>query len=127
MERMHYQRLKYQRKYYQLNKKHILEYEREWRKKHPNYLKNYFKKNPFKKLLINIKQRCNYPKDKKYKYYGGKGIRCFLELKDLIFLWNRDKANLLKQPSIDRINSIKNYTLDNCQFIEMSENRRKRF
>jgi hypothetical protein len=38
------------------------------------------------------------------------------------YLWFRDKADLLKNPSIDRIDSTKDYTLDNCQYIERGIN-----
>jgi hypothetical protein len=55
------------------------------------------------------------PKKEKESYYkwitnwlnrqpgiqGGKGIKCFLTLEDLIFLWKRDQADKLKQASID--------------------------
>lgn len=79
-----------------------------------------------KKLLSNINYRCNYQLANKYKYYGGKGIRCFLSLEDLRLLWHRDGAAKMKQPSIDRIDVTRDYTLKNCQFIEMEENRKKR-
>ncbi len=100
------------------NKERFLTYQREYRRTHPV--------DPLYKLLNNINQRCNYPKDKKYKYYGGKGIKNFLTLEDLKYLWNRDRAGLMKQPSIDRKNGNGNYTIENCQFIEMEANRKKR-
>jgi hypothetical protein len=37
-------------------------------------------------------------------------------------LWFRDKAYLLKEPSIDRINNDGDYCFKNCQFIEKPEN-----
>ncbi len=37
-------------------------------------------------------------------------------------LWFRDKAYLLKEPSIDRLNSSKDYTYGNCRFIEKMVN-----
>ncbi len=39
-----------------------------------------------------------------------------------MWLWIRDKAGKMKRPSIDRINSGGNYTLNNCRFIELSAN-----
>jgi len=69
----------------------------------------------------NIRQRCEYKKGKKYKFYGGKGIVNNLSKIDLLYLWERDRACKMKQPSIDRIDSNKNYSLENCRFIEMRE------
>ena len=37
-------------------------------------------------------------------------------------LWFRDDAENLESPSIDRIDPTKGYTVDNCRFIERSEN-----
>jgi hypothetical protein len=74
-------------------------------------------------LWINLQSRCGNPKDKKYKYYGGKGIKIKLDKNELITLWKRDCGEKLKQPSIDRIDSTKDYEFTNCRFIEMEENR----
>ena len=52
----------------------------------------------------------------------GKGIRNFLTSEDIKFLLKRDNANLMKKPSIDRINHNDNYTLENCRIIEMPIN-----
>lgn len=78
-------------------------------------------------LIGNINNRCNNPRDKKYKYYGGKGIRNFLTIRDVVFLWDRDEASKLNKPSIDRIDSDGNYDLSNCRFIEWEENNRRTF
>lgn len=67
----------------------------------------------------NMVKRC---KNLKNPFYGGKGIKCeltFWELGVLYYKFNADKMN---KPSIDRIDSAKNYTMDNCRFIEMKEN-----
>ena len=56
-----------------------------------------------------------------------KGIQCLITKDELRQLWFRDKAYLLKVPSIDRIRNSDNYTFDNCRFIENIDNiRRKR-
>lgn len=47
-----------------------------------------------------------------------------LKVADVKELWFRDKAFLLKSPSIDRINSKLGYVPSNCRFIERSENSR---
>ena len=41
---------------------------------------------------------------------------------DLRYLWFRDKAYLMKRPSIDRRDSKGDYTLKNCGYLELSEN-----
>lgn len=73
--------------------------------------------------LMNARGRCNNPKTHQYKYYGGRGIKCELTHEDVIRIWKRDKAYLMECPTIDRINSDKNYTLNNCRFLEFWENR----
>ena len=85
----------------------------------------YCAKRPWVKTLKNIRQRCNNPNDPKYVYYGGKGIKTFLSRNDIMEIWFRDKADMMKQPSIDRIDSDGNYTLKNSRFIEMAENRKR--
>lgn len=39
-------------------------------------------------------------------------------------LWFRDKAYKMVKPSIDRKDANKNYTIDNCRYIELKENYR---
>src|SRR5690349_12442413 len=34
----------------------------------------------------NIRQRCNYPKDKRYSCYGGAGIKCEITLAEVAYL-----------------------------------------
>jgi hypothetical protein len=72
------------------------------------------------------RQRCNNSHAKAYKSYGRRGIQCFLSFAELVDIWNRDKAYLLIHPSLDRKNNDGNYSKDNCQFIEQSENVKKR-
>ena len=78
------------------------------------------------KLWDNLRQRCGDPNDRKYKYYGGRGVKIKLTKGELIAIWERDKGWELEKPSIDRIDSAKDYEFSNCQFIEMAENRVKR-
>ena len=87
------------------------------------YLYNlkYLKVRPWYKTLMRITTRCSGKNEPYYK----KGIKNFLKLSDLKFLWFRDKASLLKKASIDRINPELDYTLENCRYIELSENSRR--
>ena len=82
----------------------------------------YQKDNPWVVTLTKINYRCNDSSCDKFKYYGGKGVKNFLTLSDLKFLWFRDKASNMKRASIDRIDSKGNYELDNCRYIEQSDN-----
>lgn len=84
--------------------------------------KDYHKKFPWKRILRNIQARCNNPKNDSYKNYGGKGIECLITEDELKRLWYRDKTYLMDRPSIDRKKNDKNYTFDNCQFIELWKN-----
>lgn len=73
-------------------------------------------------ILHNIKNRCSNPRSTRYERYGGRGIKNMLIRKDLLYLWMRDGAEKMKNPSIDRVNNDGNYILNNCRFIELSEN-----
>lgn len=76
------------------------------------------------KKFKEMKRRCYNPKNCAYKYYGAKGIRiCDEWLKDRksFNLWaieNGYKDGL----TIDRIDSTKDYSPENCQWVTFSEN-----
>jgi len=81
---------------------------------------------PWKYILQANKQRCNNPSHEGYKNYGGRGIECRITENELKFLWFRDNACVLVQPSIDRKNNDGHYEYSNCQFIELKDNVTKR-
>jgi len=137
----------YSQLYYQLNKKRMLERGRRYRETHREYFreyhkewvktakgresrrisgrkyaKTYIKVHPWVRHMNHIATRTTC----KNARYRKKGIKNFLKTKDIEFLWFRDEAFALKHPSIDRINNDGHYTLGNCRFIELEENRRKR-
>jgi len=107
--------------------------------RHENYLKNKVKRRESeKKYYYNRKklypwintyyaarQRCTDPNCQFYKRYGGRGIKCLITKEELKRLWFRDKAWLLKIPSIDRKDNNDNYTFENCRYIEMGANTAK--
>ena len=100
-------------------------YQYEHRINKSRYNKAYNILNPWKRILNNINHRITTNNKKISPYYKEKGILNKLTEKDIEFLWNRDKANLFLNPEIDRKDSNKNYTLENCQFIEMIFHRKK--
>lgn len=84
-----------------------------------------------------MKERCYLPTDKRYKNYGGRGIKVCDEWKDnfqAFYDWaitNGYKEELLPSGrnkwSIDRIDSDGNYEPSNCRWISLSENTKKSF
>ncbi len=104
-----------------MNKKRI-EYRERNKEQIAKVTKIYKLNHPWLTTLSNIQQRCTNPKFPKFEYYGGKGIKCLITSDELKELWFRDKAYLMNKSSIDRKNSKKNYTFDNCQFIELNIN-----
>jgi hypothetical protein len=102
------------------------EYKKNWLKDNPNYNKQYSIDNPWQSTLAGINSRCYHKENGSYKSYGGKGIKNYLNMADLKYLWFRDKAYLMDEPSIDRLNNKKDYILENCRYLELDDNRRKK-
>ena len=115
-----------EKKYQQGHKEEVKQRKHEYYLKHKdeinNKVKKYRKLNPWMSSYYCAKNRCNNPKNKKYKQYGGRGIKTLMTPEDFKYLWFRDKAYFLKKASIDRIDNDGNYELENCRFIELSEN-----
>ena len=88
------------------------------------YRETWNKKNPWDSSFKNIKNRVSNPKCESYVRYGGRGIKCLITNQELKKLWFRDKAYMMKRPSIDRKDSDKDYYFENCRFIELSLNSR---
>lgn len=73
-----------------------------------------------------MRSRCNYRKNDRWKYYGGKGITICKKWADFEnfrewALSNKYNYNM----TIDRVNSSKNYTPSNCEWVTRSENSRR--
>lgn len=81
-------------------------------------------RNPWARHIECARRRCSDVKNKDYKFYGGKGIKVNMTAKDARALWERDGAATMKKPSLDRVDSSKDYTPENCRFIEKSLNER---
>jgi len=84
--------------------------------------KGYKKKYRLINVLYLIRHRCENPKDKNFRTYGGRGIGCFLTVEDIKKLWSRDGAGGMESPTIDRIDNDGDYTFNNCRYLERSKN-----
>lgn len=74
-----------------------------------------------------MKQRCNDIKNKRYKNYGGRGIKVCKRWSNSFDLFLQDMG---KKPSlkhqIDRIDNNKGYSPDNCHWVLAKENQSNR-
>jgi len=128
--------IKIQKKYYKANRESIIKKNSEYanrpenreniRKIHRKSSKKFINNNPWITSFYNAKNRCTNKNAKDYKSYGAKGIKFLMSKQDFSSIWKRDRASLMKKPSIDRINPLGNYEHKNCRFIEFIENRRRR-
>ncbi len=77
---------------------------------------------------LNMKQRCFNPRQENYKYYGAKGIKVCKEWTEdfkAFLSWAVDngyKNNL----TIDRKNNKKGYNPENCQWVTIGKNVKKK-
>ncbi len=83
------------------------------------YADKFYNKHPWATHFKCAKSRCCY---KAGNYFGR--VKFDITLEEVKELWIRDKAHLLKRPSIDRIDSKKGYSKSNCRFIELLDNLR---
>lgn len=74
-----------------------------------------------------MKERCNNPKDKDYKYYGGRSIKCLFKsanefVNHIINDLSYDTFEKIKGLQIDRIDNNGHYELGNVRFVTPKEN-----
>ena len=81
----------------------------------------YSRKWPWVRTYRSINTRCG-----SNNFYINRGIKTTLTVTQLKMLWFRDKAYKMTKPSIDRINREKGYFLENCRYIEMNDNLKRR-
>jgi len=120
------QRNEKRRKYYQ-ETDNIKECNKRWVEKHKEqvneYRRKYFKTTPWARTRGSIKNRIKRGKKGESGFCSYANAKCLISTAELKELWFRDKGYEMKNPSIDRIDPSKDYTKDNCRYLEMKENR----
>ena len=92
------------------------------RQKRPGYYREYRKTIPGRitDMMATIKSRCYRAEDKRYKYYGGKGITLEFTRKELLD-WLSKNGIDPRDLVIHRKDSSKNYSLGNIEFLAKNE------
>lgn len=101
---------KWQREKYHRHKEAYREYARKWWAKT-------VKERPWLRTYCSIRSRC-----KHHPSYVKRAIKNLITIDEVKKLWFRDKAWLLKKPSIDRIDTYGHYSFANCRYIECIKN-----
>jgi predicted DNA-binding protein YlxM (UPF0122 family) len=73
-----------------------------------------------------LKQRCANPRNKSFKYYGGRGITYPKKWDSFFGFWDDMKDGYRDDLTIDRINTDGNYSKKNCRWITMTEQLKNR-
>ena len=75
----------------------------------------------------NIKQRCNNPKNRDYKNYGGRGIKCLFKNTNEFVNYVLDELHIDPRGLfIDRINNDGHYEKDNIRFVTIAESNKNK-
>lgn len=90
------------------------------RRRNRQACRQYRKTHPWTRHVEWAQRRC---KDEEHSHYE-KGVRCLITYAEAGLLWVLYRACEMKTPSLDRIESSKDYTFENCRFIEKHINER---
>lgn len=78
-------------------------------------------------IWLSMRSRCNNPKTKNYRYYGGKGISVCDEWDSFVAFYEWAMRNgYSDELTLDRADTSKNYEPTNCRWISLSEQQRNR-
>lgn len=77
------------------------------------------------KSWLNMKQRCNNPRQQSYSYYGGRGISYDHRWEKFENFFS-DMGERLSGMTLDRIDSNGNYTVTNCRWLSMKDQAQNR-
>jgi hypothetical protein len=72
-----------------------------------------------------MKQRCTNPNSQRWEYYGAKGVCVRWETFESFYEWSTVNG-YSEGLSIDRIDSAGDYSPENCRWITLSENTRRK-
>lgn len=79
------------------------------------------------KTWENTKTRCYNPKHPQYMNYGGRGITmCDKWKNSFTAFWDDMKVGYKDDLTIDRIDNDKGYSPDNCEWVTLQENNRRK-
>ena len=78
-------------------------------------------KSPIYKIWASMMQRCNNPKNKDFKHYGGRGIKVCDFWHDFSWFFN-DMGEKPDGLQIDRIDNDGNYEPKNCRWVTAKDN-----
>jgi hypothetical protein len=73
------------------------------------------KSHPLYQIWLNIRDRCNNPRNKRYRHYGGKGVQVCARWDDFT-LFIADMGPRPPHTSVDRVNNDGNYEPSNCRW-----------
>lgn len=131
------QKSQYYKQYYKTHREKKRQYCKQWCQEHRTerlqyhhqYGKRYRKtlQGHLKLMWDNMLKRCNNPKIRDYKYYGGRGIEVkFISFDDFYnYVVNELKADP-RGLTVDRIDNDGHYKRGNIRFVSQAENNRNK-
>lgn len=84
----------------------------------------YKERKPWVRLVEYARRRCNGKHTRPDTRERYRGVPCTITADEAEILWDRAQARHMICPSLDRIDSRKGYTLENCRIIERDLNSR---